>query len=417
MYVLRIGLFFLVLAQCLPAWADWEVSGQGKLLLSHSAYLSDDFVSVATGEQQYSDLNANARLMASNRWDSYDFNLHYQLSGASGDSLNIPLSASPFSTSTIINDDSRLLDLSMELENSSSGRWSQRLDRLNLGYAGRQLVWRVGRQAISWGNGLAYNPMDIFNPFSPLAIDTEYKTGDDLFYAQWLFQNGDDLQLIFLPRRDPADGAVKPALASTAIKFRTMSGVTDWDLLLARHYGENLLAIGHVRDVGGAIWRLDANVTQLEDGRTALFAMSNMDYSWIAFGHNVYGFIEYYHNSLGAESVSLAGLDSALVSRLQRGEVHSLGRDEVALGLMVELTPRWQSNVTLLRNLHDRSSLLSLTGNYDWLQDTKLMFGAQISLGERDTEFGGIAYTDPVSSLSGYIGAPSRLYLYIQQYY
>ena len=79
-----------------------------------------------------------------------------------------------------------------------------RLDRLSLGYTSESLVMRLGRQAVTWGNGLVFYPMDIFNPFNPVAIDKDYKTGDDMLYGQWTTYQGNDWQMILLPRRDVA---------------------------------------------------------------------------------------------------------------------------------------------------------------------------------------------------------------------
>ena len=60
--------------------------------------------------------------------------------------------------------------------------------------------------------------MDIFNPFSPTAVDKEYKSGDDMLYAQWLFTKGDDLQLIAIPRHNTS-GMVDFGESSFAIKY------------------------------------------------------------------------------------------------------------------------------------------------------------------------------------------------------
>ena len=61
---------------------------------------------------------------------------------------------------------------------------------------------KFGRQAITWGNGLFYAPMDLVNPFDPATIDTEYKAGDDMLYLQYLQDNGNDLQAAVVVRRD-----------------------------------------------------------------------------------------------------------------------------------------------------------------------------------------------------------------------
>jgi hypothetical protein len=413
MMVLRFCITVVAFVFIPLAHADWDLRGQGNLLLSQTVYSADDSAAISTGGvRTFNDIYANARLMARNHWGRYDVDIHYQLGGLSGDSLAIP--SSPLGSSIgLPSDSARLFNLTQVFSNSGSGIWGQRLDRFNIGYAGEHLVWRLGRQAVSWGNGLVFQPLDIFNPFSPLAIDTSYKTGDDLLYAQWLFSSGNDLQAIYLPRRDPITGALSADKDSTALKYHAQTALGGWDLLLARHYDEDIVALGHVQDVGGAVWRIDINHTRLTDGRDAVFAITNMDYSWTWFNHNFYGFIEYYFNSLGQDSIDITTMDTALGERLQRGEVFSLGRNEIASGLMMELSPRWQLNGTFITNLHDRSSILVASGAYDWKENTKLQLGAQLGSGSRNSEYGGLY---DISS-GGYLGLGTRFYVYIQQYY
>ena len=54
----------------------------------------------------------------------------------------------------------------------------------------------VGRQAVSWGSGIVFQPLDPFNPFAPTAVDRDYKAGDDLVLIERLFDNGHDAQLL-----------------------------------------------------------------------------------------------------------------------------------------------------------------------------------------------------------------------------
>ena len=69
----------------------------------------------------------------------------------------------------------QLFDLSTSSTPGDNTLLLQYLDRLWLGYTSDHLVGRFGRQAISWGNGMVYNTLDLFNPFPPDAIDTDYK--------------------------------------------------------------------------------------------------------------------------------------------------------------------------------------------------------------------------------------------------
>jgi hypothetical protein len=109
---------------------------------------------------------------------------------------------------------------------------------------------RVGRQALTWGSGLVFRPMDLFNPFSPTATDTEYKPGADMVYVQQVFADGSDLQLIVVPR-PPRRGAGP----SSDAEFRaahlqtTIAGhPTTW--LLAHDHGDWVAAARRQRRPG-----------------------------------------------------------------------------------------------------------------------------------------------------------------------
>ena len=93
---------------------------------------------------------------------------------------------------------------------------AQGLDRLAVAYTTPDWVVRVGRQALTWGSGLVFRPMDLFDPFSPSATDTEYKPGTDMLYVQHLFSDGSDLQFIVVPRPARPGGPLTSDTSSIA---------------------------------------------------------------------------------------------------------------------------------------------------------------------------------------------------------
>ena len=87
---------------------------------------------------------------------------------------------------------------------------SQRIDRLAVTYTTPDLVVRVGRQALTWGSGLVFRPMDLFDPVRARPPPTPNTSpASTCSTSQWLFADGSDLQFIVVPRPDrgrrPAD--------------------------------------------------------------------------------------------------------------------------------------------------------------------------------------------------------------------
>ncbi|MBM3326410.1 MAG: hypothetical protein FJY65_05450 [Calditrichaeota bacterium] len=59
------------------------------------------------------------------------------------------------------------------------------IDRAWLDYQRGNAQLTLGRQRIAWGTNLVWNPIDIFNPSSPLDFDNEEKPGGDAVRAQY----------------------------------------------------------------------------------------------------------------------------------------------------------------------------------------------------------------------------------------
>ncbi len=307
----------------------------------------------------------------------------------------------------------RLFDLTHEITDRNRLAAVQRLDRLSLGYSSARQSLRFGRQAVSWGNGLVFQPLDFVNPFSPIAIDKDYKTGDDMLYGQWLMAGQGDLQAIVLPRRDPVTGRVESSQSSYAVKSRTRHGGFDLDLLAARHYDENLIGAGLVKSLGGAVWRLDVSYTDLANDAGAWSLVTNLDYSWIWGGKNIYGYIEYFRNGVGeSDRTGYAAPNAALAARLARGELFTLARDYAALGMQIELAPLVNLYQGLILNLNDGSGFFQVRGVYDWRQNVQLMTGVNLPFGARGDEYGGI----PVG-VTGTYTVPGRSVYFRAAYY
>lgn len=374
----------------------WEYGGHLKYQYTATDYRNTDAAAIF-GEDPASDQSVDGRLKAEWRGRGFDFAAHYEVLALIGDSLKTRralAAAGLFTGSTISglpDDQRRLLDLTDDFIDDNRAGAIHRLDRLYIGFTSGSMTLRFGRQAVSWGNGLAFQVLDFVNPFSPIAIDKDYKTGEDMLYGQWQWAGRGDAQLMLLPRRDPQTHDLDHEQASNALKLHTRSGDYDLDVLVARHYDQTLLGLGVVRSIGGAVWRFDAQQTEVSMRGAVWSLATNIDYSWVLYGKNMYGFAEYYRNGFGSARASgYLAPDTELTERLARGEVYTIGRDYAALGVQVELNPLVNVFATIILNLNDASRILQLRGVYDWRQDTQFMAGINLPDGERGSEFGGL---------------------------
>jgi len=340
------------------------------------------------------DNNANLRLNGTAQKGAWSGRIDYQLFTLHGDSIKLyqqhpVLGLLP---GGVPDDRFRVMDLTHIINESDGSVTGHRLDRFYFDHTTEQTVIRVGRQAISWGNGLLYNPMDFFNPFDPAAIDKEYKTGDDMIYGQYLQQSGNDWQAVWVGRRD-LQGDVTSRVTSTAAKYHAFVGEFEVDALLAVHYDDPTAAIGGVANAGGGIVRGDIVATNAETGNF-LSGVLNYSYSWIGFDKNMSGVVEYYHNGFGISngdySPSSLANHPELLKRLARGELFTLAQNYIAAGVTIEMSPLWLFTPTLFNNLNDHSGLLQLTSLHDIKQDMQLILALNLPYGKTGTEFGGI---------------------------
>ena len=386
-----------------------ELGGPTKFSLTSQAYPDQSLFRDLVGSSTL-DATGDLRLNLKRNVGRWSFDAAYQLLALNGDSVELGR-ALPGGTDIFFpglpDDSRRLFDLTDVMRDSGKTIVLHRLDRLSLGYTSEKAVVRFGRQALSWGNGLFYAPMDLVNPFDPAAVDTEYKGGDDMLYVQYLRDSGDDVQGAYVARRDLASGDVEADESTAAVKYHGFSGETEFDLLLAQNYGDAVVGLGMSKSVGGTILRGDVVVTH-SDLDTYLQLVTNLTYSWNWFDRNMSGAVEYFFNGFGQRSGrydpgSLAN-NPDLVNRITRGELFSIGRHYLAASVMIEMTPLWGLTPTVLVNVSDPSGLFQLVTNYSVADDMAFLASINVPLGPKGSEFGGIESGLPDRYLSGGAG-------------
>jgi hypothetical protein len=372
----------------------WTLGGHAKYQFIYTSIPADSAFDVYLGGRAI-DHNLETRLSLAARRGSWEFNAHPQLIAVHSDRLGglRQLTAVTDPGASVISDARRWFNLTHELTNEGKNAALLRLDRLNVSYVGDKTVLRFGRQAISWGNGLLFTPMDIFNPFDPAAVDKEYKTGDDMLYGQYLLDNGSDLQGVAVVRRDAVNGDVDGDVSSVAAKYHGFAAGGEYDVLAARHYGDTLLALGFSADIGGAVWRGDLVWTDSRHGGR-WSAVAGASYSGVTGGHNWTGFVEYFYNGFGQPGGDYSPAELAsnpeLLRRLARGELFTLGRHYLGVSLTIEMHPLLNVTPNFFINLSDPSALAQVVAAYAWKQDIQLLAAVNIPIGADGSEYGGI---------------------------
>ncbi len=332
---------------------------------------------------------------------------HHSTVLVNGDRLELNLGPDAALDQTVSDDTFRRWRWTWDIEDGSRHASFHRLDRLALEWQVGSWGFTVGRQAVSWGGGIVFQPMDLFSPFSPTVVDRDYKAGDDLILIDRLLGNGHDLQLLHVARRDEFSD-VDQDVASSALKWHGYLGPVEFEVLAGEHYGSNVFG-GAVRfPVGQALVRADVIASETEQGGYVYSGVLNADISFMLWDRNAYTFVEYFHNGWGVTDLpdNPLFLPTELTDRLSRGEVFNLMKNYVALGFTYEWHPLINQSTTVISNLHDQSNLLQIGLSYTPSDNQSVQVGWLEPLGSAGDEYGGV----PLLGKAVTTGGASRAY-------
>jgi hypothetical protein len=185
--------------------------------------------------------------------------------------------------------------------------------------------------------------------------------------------------------------------------------------MAAKHFEDTVIGLGSVGYVSGAAWRMDITWTHLNNNasNSYLSAIANMDYSWLWWKKNFYGFLEFYFNGLCHDRYAEELTDPQVTDRLARGELYSLGRSYLGGYIRVELHPLLNVYLTIITNLSDPSGLVQPRMVCDFTQNTQIMLGGNFAYGRKDTEYGGFN----IPGTPFYTRSPDSVFAWISYYF
>ena len=372
-----------------------------------------DSLDASLGDRFRNDFLGDVRLTWEPKWDNWDFSVHYEASADVGGTVKLMRDEAPYFAAP---PPATLFDLTNTIAVGDETLITQKIDRLSLGYTAPNFVIRVGRQALTWGAGMMFHPMDLVDPFAPDTVDTEYKPGVDMAYLQWLFHDGSDLQLIAVPRPVTSGGPPTWDASTFALHYHKTLGELDTTWLLARDHGDWTGGLGLSGPLGGAVWNAEIVPTVEADGTVRISGLANISSAVTLFDRNATVFAEYYHNGFGVTGSGTAFdmLPVDLADRLARGQVFNVSQDYLTGGMTLEWTPLLTLSPSIIANLNDGSFYAAAEIDRSVSDNADLIAGAQVPIGPTGTEYGGL----PLSgSTAPYVAAPITAYLQFRRHF
>lgn len=285
-------------------------------------------------------------------------------------------------------DDTAVFDLS-HLGDPDGVSLFGRIDRASINWVSPDAAIRIGRMALTWGQGNTFQILDIVNPFPPATLDPEYKPGSDMIYGQKSIGGDAQFEFAFVPRRDATSGDLEYDQSTVAVRgtkrFEDLE--SELQTTVAHHYNRALLGVGYNFPWQGAIVRADLLIKEKSTGGVAVSGIANIDKSWELFSRNWYGSIEYFHSGVGANSNQIESFSQDLSESLLRGDLYTVGTDYVSLGLRQELTPLINLSQLVIQGLDPVGTLMQLKVTYDLREDLVLIGAGTLGLGGSDSEF------------------------------
>lgn len=277
------------------------------------------------------------------------------------------------------------------------------VDRAQLTYKNDSFRASLGRFPNSWGRGLVFHPLDVFNAFAPTLVDREFKKGNDSLLIEYAFGSGSEFQVLTTVRKQPLE--IHQPSSTFAVKYFLPLGGAELELVGAEHYGDEIFGISTAIPISELVLRADVVHTCLHQADCHISGVMNVDYTFSVLESPVYIFGEYFYNGVGVRDLSpgYRALSKAHTRRLGRGDLFSLGRSLLAIGANISWHPLWNQTITVLTNTNDNSALIQTFVSFAPTDHANLNFGVRLPFGHTNEEFGELIVNDE-SAVGGVSG-------------
>lgn len=331
----RLLLFLLLFTSQAPLHA-MELTGRLSMLGATSQAEKGD-VGYTGDEQLLLADQQSLRLMLDHSEQDAAWRLHVKAAR-----LHLDGYPAAFATSRLFRYDDLANAWLSEADQRSSTRIGHEIDRAVYERRFAHGAISIGRQAIDWGSGRLWQPLNLFGAFSPTDLDTDFKPGIDAVSGVWYPTHFSSFTVTHVWA--PEDEAELEN--SAAVHYRSRIGAaSEYSLVAGSVLGKRVAGGSFESVLGGMGWRIEGVRYEFDDRNgDAFYWIAGVDYQ---FDSGLLLVAEWYDNSRGADTESsLAG--AAEEPMVIYGLQQQLSRHVLGVTLEKELTPLLHGGYTML---------------------------------------------------------------------
>ena len=365
--------FFLPLVVLIPLTSvqATELTGRFSMLGSTAEAEQGDIGFVDEDNDTLTADQQSLRLMLDEIQDSSEWTLHVK---TSRQHQNIFANTELHSSDLF-----RYRDLANDWLNESGVNGSTQIgyevDRVSYQHRFDKITAGIGRQAIDWGSGRFWQPLNVFGAFAPTDLDTDFKPGIDAAVINWYPSDFSSLTTVYAFAPNDNDNIDN----SAAIYYRRQLGEqVEISLLAGQVIGNTVTGLSLEGELQGMGWRIEGahnNLDQLNEN--TLFWIAGLDYQ---FENGLLLAAEWYNHNGGVNSET-ALITPTINQQLEYVLQQYQGTKVFGFTASKEITPLLQGTYTMLVSmLNDAdnqlttSSLHQFTAIYSVSNESDLLF-------------------------------------------
>ncbi len=265
---------------------------------------------------------------------------------------------------------------------------SAEIDRFWIDAYYKDLQATIGKQRIAWGTNLVRNPIDIFNPASPLDFDNEEKPGTDAVRIQYYTSPFSKIEIGYAPQNewDQVKAALKYQTNIAEYDLHVLAGTAREDVFIGGAWAGNIMGGGFRGELLATIPDENEKAApqeagfEIEDDAFLIAALSG-DYT---FRNTLYLHCEVLYNSAG--TTGKAG-GAQLLKAWNYGWL-SPARLSIFGETAKDLTPLLRGTISGIVNPCDKSYYLGPILTYSAAANLDLTVTPLLFFGENGAEYG-----------------------------